>query len=34
MNEIQASTQQRELQSNKQESLEITNLAEPISDAS
>ena len=34
MNEFQASTQQRELQSNKQESLEITNLAEPISDAS
>ena len=34
MNEFQASTQQRELQSNKQEGLEITNLAEPISDAS
>lgn len=34
MNEFQASTQQRELQSNKQESLEITNLAEPISNAS
>ena len=34
MNEFQASTQQRELQSNKQESLEITNLAGPISDAS
>ena len=34
MNEFQASTQQRELQSNKQESLEITNLAEPISDTS
>ena len=34
MNEFQASTQQRELQSNKQEDLEITNLAEPISDAS
>ncbi|MFJ2332525.1 chromosome segregation protein SMC [Pseudomonas helleri] len=33
MNEFQASTQQRELQSNKQESLEITNLAETISDA-
>lgn len=34
MNEFQASTQQRELQSNKQESLEITNLAETISDVS
>ena len=34
MNEFQAYTQQRELQSNKQESLEITNLAGPISDAS
>jgi len=34
VNEFQASTQQRELQSNKQESLEITNLAEPISDTS
>ena len=34
MNEFQASTQQRELQSNKQEGLEITNLAEPISDTS
>ena len=34
MNEFQAFTQQRELQSNKQESLEITNLAETISDAS
>ena len=34
MNEFQASTQQRELQSNKQESLENTNLAEPISNAS
>ena len=34
MNEFQASTQQRELQSNKQESLENTNLVEPISDAS
>lgn len=33
MNELQASTQQRELQSNKHESLENTNLAEPISDA-
>ena len=34
VNELQTSSQQRELQSNNQESLENTNFAEPISEAS
>ena len=34
MNQFQASTEQHELLNNEQESVEITNLAEPISDAS